>query len=151
VIGFSNWLAEAQSNAAAKLAQLRARNAKPNEKKAITKKELNDLEKTLDALFKHLKIDIEFSKHFFDRLHDKRNGKDITIAELNALFVAVHNKFGTVLSHKPDEFEAVMKSISTKLNVPFVIKLTKKGEIELISKTVMRKANFKTPNQELKV
>lgn len=143
-------LSEAPTAAMAKLAQLRAKNTK-QPRKLITKKELADLEKTLDALFKHLNIDIEFSKHFFDRLQDARNGKDISIEEVNALFVAVHNKFGKTLSNKPDDFQAVMKSIATKLNVPFVIKLNKKGMIELMSKTIMRKANFKTPNQELKV
>ncbi|RMG32810.1 MAG: hypothetical protein D6732_12935, partial [Methanobacteriota archaeon] len=51
----------------------------------ITKQQLDALEKHLDALFRHLNIDIEFTKHFFERLHDARNKKDITIDELNDL------------------------------------------------------------------
>jgi len=44
----------------------------------------------------------------------------------------------------------VLKSLKTKINVPFVIRLSNK-KIQLVSKTVMRKASFLTPNKEMKV
>jgi len=147
MLNFKDFLIERSNLAAEKLAALK------NKKVAqtpITAAQLDKLEKHLDALFKHLKIDIEFSKHFFDRLHDKRNGKTISIDELNALFQKVHKKFGVVLTQEPDKFEAVFKSIKSKINIPFVIKLNK-GMIEIISKTIMRKSNFGTSNKELKV
>jgi len=142
---FSDFLIERSNLAAERLAALKKEHAKP-----ISKSQLDTLEKFLDKLFSDLNIDIEFSNHFFDRLHDKRNKTPITIAELNDLFQKTHAKFGTKISHEPDKFEAVIKSISSKLNVPFVIRINT-GNIQLISKTIMRKDNFKTTSQEMKV
>jgi len=132
------------------LAKLKAKRNAPAEH-FITKSELSKLESNLDALFKHLNIDIEFSRHFFERLSDARNKKAITIQELNDLFVKVHNRFGKQISTKNKDYQAVMKDIMSSLNVPFVLNINKKGMIELMSKTIMRKKNFSTPNQELKV
>ena len=36
----------------------------------------------LDALFKSLGIDVEFTKHFIDRVNDERNKEQITMSEL---------------------------------------------------------------------
>jgi len=154
LLNFSSFIKERSNLAAEKLAALRNKSTstvkKTPEHRQITKPELDQLEKHLDALFKHLKIDIEFTRHFFDRLNNERNKKDITISELNDLFQKVHKKFGVKLTHEPDKFEAVFKSISSKINIPFVVKLNN-GMIEIISKTVMRKDSFKTSNQQLKV
>ena len=46
--------------------------------------------------------------------------------------------------------EAVIKDMKTDINVPFVLNL-RRGELELVAKTVMRKKNFKTPDRELAV
>lgn len=148
MISFSDFLKESSPTALAKLAQLKNKK-KPDS--PISKQQLDTLEKHLDSLFKHLNIDIEFSRHFFERLHDARNGKTITIKELNDLFEATHKKFGVSLSNKKNNFQAVIKSLATKINVPFVININRNGHIELVGKTIMRKASFKTPNQELKV
>lgn len=139
-------------NAAAALSRLRAKQAQTQQQRQlITKAQLDALERHLDALFRDVGIDIEFTKHFFERLHDARNKKDITIDELNDIFRKVHDRYGLSLKNKSDDWQAVMKSLTTKINIPFVLKINKRGHIELVSKTVMRKANFKTPNPELKV
>ena len=45
----------------------------------ITPVILNKLEKYLDALFARLGIDVEFTRHFLDRVNDERNIKQITV------------------------------------------------------------------------
>jgi len=142
---------EAPTAAMAKLQALRAaRQPKPEQPK-VTQSDLNRLESVLDKLFKHLDIDIEFTRHFLDRVNDARNIRNITIQELNDLFVKAHNKYGVSLSNKPNDFQAVLKSLMTNINIPFVINVNRQGHIELTAKTVMRKKDFKTPNPELKV
>ena len=44
-----------------------------------------------------------------------------------------------------------MKDMQTDINMPFVIDVNSKGELELIGKTIMRKSNFRTSNQEFTV
>jgi hypothetical protein len=48
----------------------------------ITKVDLGQVEKFADKLFSQVGIDVEFTRHFLDRANDKRNGKDINVAEL---------------------------------------------------------------------
>jgi hypothetical protein len=52
----------------------------------ITPAQLNALEKALDALFKSLGIDVEFTRHFIDRVNDERNQEQITMPELVNMF-----------------------------------------------------------------
>ncbi|MDX8383293.1 MAG: hypothetical protein R8M45_04370 [Ghiorsea sp.] len=140
-----------ENSASDTLARLKSKKSVTTKKTTISKVDLIKLEKHLDMLFKDLNIDIEFSSHFFDRLHDARNGKEITIDELNDIFTKAHTKYGVKISHSPDAFEAVLKSVATKINIPFVVNLKRNGMIEVTGKTVMRKKNFSTSNLELKV
>lgn len=107
----------------------------------------------LDRLWKHFKIDIAFTKHFAERMNDPRNHKQITLAELRDLFVKAYRKFGVRMSgFKADELEAVLVDINTSLNVPFVLKYDRRNdELDLVSKTVMRKKNFMTTSPKLAV
>ena len=117
----------------------------------ITPQVLNQIEAYADRLFAKLGIDIEFTKHFKDRLNDERNRKPITSAELIRLFREVYHKHGKRIANLPDEAQAVMKDMQTDINMPFVIDVNNKGELELIGKTIMRKPNFRTSNQEFTV
>jgi len=117
----------------------------------ITPQVLNQIEAYADRLFAKLGIDIEFTKHFKDRLNDERNRKPITSAELIRLFREVYHKHGKRIANLPDEAQAVMKDMQTDINMPFVIDVNSKGELELIGKTIMRKPNFRTSNQEFTV
>ena len=120
-------------------------------KDKITKQDIRNLEIILDRMFKSLDIDIEFTHHFIDRVNDKRNGKHITIDELQDVFNKTYNKLGNKLSHMKN-IEAVLHDIQNDINVPFVLKYNKNDSIlELISKTVMRKKNFKTKNKKYNV
>ena len=119
---------------------------------AITKADLKGLEKILDALFAKVGIDVEFTGHFLDRANDKRNKKQITIDELRVMFQKAFKKHGNKLKMKRGGMEAILKDIQTDINVPFVLKWdAKAGELDLITKTVMRKKNFKSPDDEFKV
>ena len=60
----------------------------------ISRADLVGLEKYVDKLFAKVGVDIEFSKHFIDRLKDARNKKPITMAELVRLFNQTFKNYG---------------------------------------------------------
>jgi len=107
----------------------------------ITKSQLNAIENYADKLFAKLGIDIEFTKHFLDRLNDKRNIKPISVPELMGMFKRLHKKHGKPLSKVDDDFDAVVKDFNSNINIPFAINVTP-NDIDLVAKTVMRKKRF---------
>ena len=114
----------------------------------ITKSDLDGIEKYADRLYKSLGIDVEFTRHFLDRVNDARNKKQITVAELIRLFKQSHKKYGKKIAKLGPDAEAVINDMQTDVNMPFVLKWDGK-ELDLIAKTVMRKTNFATSNQKL--
>jgi len=112
----------------------------------VTGSELQNIEKFADALWGKVGIDIEFTRHFFDRINDTRNGKPISSAELIRLFKKAYQKYGKQLGNTTN-IEAVIKDALTKINLPFVLKDIGNNEKQLVAKTVMRKNDFKTSNQ----
>ncbi len=116
---------------------------RPVIKEEITKPQLDSIEKYADGLFNKLGIDIEFTRHFLDRVNDKRNKKPITIAELIGMFKRLYKKHGKPLSKIDDDFNAVVKDFNNNINIPFAINVTD-DDIEMYAKTVMRKKDFKT-------
>jgi hypothetical protein len=118
----------------------------------VTSSQLGKLEIELDNLFKSVGVDIEFTKHFLDRVNDVRNGKEITIEELRDIFKKIYSQYKEQLIKYKDGFEAVFKNNPTNINIPFTISWDKEnGELDLISKTIMRKKDFETSNQILYV
>lgn len=113
---------------------------------AVTQAELDQVEKFADALWGKLGVDVEFTRHFMDRVNDERNGKQISPAELIRLFKKEYERNGKQISQLAGA-EGVMKDLLTTVNLPFVIKDTHDGK-ELVAKTVMRKDKFKTPDPE---
>ena len=111
--------------------------------KEIKKSDLDQVEKYADRIFASLGIDVEFTRHFLDRVNDKRNVKQITPAELTRLFKQSYKKYGKKIAQLGPDAEAVINDMKTDINMPFVLNL-KGGELELVAKTVMRKKNFKT-------
>jgi GNAT superfamily N-acetyltransferase len=83
--------------------------------------------------------DIEFTKHFFDRVNDSRNGKEISDAELTGFFkrLSKHKKQFKDFLEKYKQI--VVKDKRYDINIPFV-----KTANQIIAKTVMRKDDFKT-------
>lgn len=118
----------------------------------VTQQELDALEKVLDRVFAQLGIDVEFTRHFLDRVNDERNLKQITIQELAQLFKKEFVKWGKPIARLGPDAEAVMKDLASNINIPFALNWNKgSGMLELVAKTVMRKRNFRTPNKEFPV
>jgi|TARA_R110000868_G_scaffold123970_3_gene327975 hypothetical protein len=114
----------------------------------ITKKDLDAIEVYADRLYKSVGIDVEFTKHFLDRVNDARNKKQITVSELIRLFKQSYKKYGKKIAQLGPDAEAVINDMQTDVNMPFALKWDGK-ELDLIAKTVMRKKDFATSNQKL--
>ena len=118
----------------------------------ITPTQLNALEKALDALFQSLGIDVEFTRHFIDRVNDERNQEQITMPELVSMFKKEYQRWGKPIAQMGPDSEAVMKDLESDINIPFVLKWDRDNqELDLVAKSVMRKKNFKTSNKEFPV
>lgn len=116
----------------------------------ITQVQVNDLEKFADKLLNKYDIDIEFTRHFVDRLNDPRNNPDIKISELQKFFKKIEKTKGKSLKALGPDVEAVLKDMETDLNLPIVIRYAN-GEFEVTHKTIMRKKNFATTNQKVEI
>ena len=114
----------------------------------FTQKDVNDLEKFADRILKKYDIDVEFTRHFVDRLNDPRNSPEIKVSELQRFFKKIQRNKGKNIRNNPD-IEAVLKDMSTNLNLPVVIK-TKGDSFEVTNKTIMRKPDFKTTSKVIK-
>ena len=125
---------------------------KLNYNEAITQVDIDQLETFADKLFAKVGIDVEFTRHFLDRVNDARNNKPITMAELTRLFKQEFKRYGKPIAQMGPGQEAVMKDLQTDINLPFALQYDKENnELDLIAKTVMRKKDFKTPNREFPV
>ena len=60
----------------------------------LSKSDLDGVEKYADRLYAAAGIDVEFTRHFSDRVNDSRNKKQITVAELIRMFKQSYKKFG---------------------------------------------------------
>jgi hypothetical protein len=86
--------------------------------------------------------DIELGKetdHFFQRLNDPRNGKEISPAELTGFFKRLAKNKKKFLEFLKQYREFVVTDNRSKINIAFI-----KVANKLIAKTVMRKADFKS-------
>lgn len=115
----------------------------------VSQKQIKDLEVFADRLLNKFDIDIEFTKHFADRMNDSRNDPEIKIAELQQLFKKIAKEKGKNIKQNADA-EVVLKDIQKDLNLPVVINYKKdRDEFEVVNKTIMRKKNFATPNKTI--
>ena len=114
----------------------------------VSQKQIDDLEKFADRMLAKYDIDVTFTRHFVDRMNDTRNDPEIKVAELQKFYKKIQKKKGSQIKANPD-IEAVLKDMSTNLNLPVVINY-KNGDFEVVHKTIMRKKNFSTSSKELK-
>ena len=118
----------------------------------ITSAELDNVERFADNMFGKIGIDVEFTRHFLDRVNDERNVKPITVSELVRLFKQEYKRWGKPIAQLGPDAEAVMKDMKTDINMPFALRWDPRNqELDLIAKTVMRKKDFKTSNKEFPV
>jgi hypothetical protein len=83
--------------------------------------------------------DIEFSNHFFDRVNDTRNGKEISEPELTGFFKRLGRHKKQFIDFLEKYNQIVVKDDRSNINIPFV-----KMANKVIAKTVMRKGDFQT-------
>lgn len=90
-------------------------------------------------------IDIDLTgRHFFDRLNDPRNKRDISTYELMSFFRRLKKDKKKFIEFLKKYRQIVVTDKKTDINIPFMKKANK-----AIAKTVMRKHNFKTSNKRI--
>ena len=108
----------------------------------MSKSTLNKIEKFAEK--KLSPEDIEFTKHFFDRINDPRNGKEISDAELTGFFKRL-SKYKKQFKEFLEKYKQIVVTDKRhSINIPFV-----KQTNQIIAKTIMRKDDFKTSNPVL--
>ena len=120
-------------------------------KEDVSKSDLDQVEKYADKLFAAVGIDVEFTRHFLDRVNDERNKKPINTAELIRLFRLTYKKHGKKIPKMGPDAQAVIREMETDINMPFVLNVDRSGMLDMVAKTVMRKKDFKTSNPKLNV
>ena len=116
----------------------------------ISSGQLNQVEKYLDRVWAKVGIDVEFTRHFHDRVNDARNGKPINTAELLRIYKQVYKKYGKPISKMSKGTELLLKDMTTDINVPVVLRWNGR-ELEMIAKTVMRKKDFKSRTKKFSI
>ena len=112
--------------------------------------DLDKIEAFADHWFGKVGIDVEFTRHFIERLHTRDEA--ITARELAMLFKKEAQRWGKPIAQMDPNSEAVLKDMSSDVNVPFVLKWDRvHREFDLVAKTVMQKPDFKTPDREFTV
>ena len=116
----------------------------------ISMSQLNQVETHLDKIWAKVGIDVEFTRHFHDRVNDARNGKPINTAELLRIYKQIYKRYGKPISQLSKGTEILLKDMSTDINVPVVLRWNGR-ELEMIAKTVMRKKNFKSRTKKYSI
>jgi len=118
----------------------------------LSKSDLDAVERMADKLFAKVGIDVEFTRHFLDRVNDARNKKPISSGELVRIFKLTYKKHGSKISKLGKNAEAILHDINSHVNIPFILKWDPQNqEFDMISKTVMRKKDFKSDDPKLEV
>jgi len=113
----------------------------------VTQKQIQDLEKFADRLLDKFDVDVEFSRHFADRMNDSRNNPNISVAEIQKLFKKIAKRKAKGIKQNAGD-DVVLKDIQSDLNLPIVVRYDRnKDEYEIINKTIMRKKDFKTTSK----
>jgi dephospho-CoA kinase len=120
----------------------------------LTVAHMKAFEQFVDRMFKKFNVNFEFTKHFRERMTDSRNDPCIDMKELAGMIQKIYKKYqnGDKSLSKFVDAEAVIKDMQTDLNMPIAVEYDRKNdELVVISKTIMRKKNFRTPNPEIKI
>jgi hypothetical protein len=106
----------------------------------MAKTDMDSVEKYADSQMSPTDVDLgRETDHFFQRLNDPRNGKEISPAELTGLFKRLARNKKKFLEFLKQYKEFVVKDRVSNINIAFI-----KVANRLIAKTVMRKADFKS-------
>jgi hypothetical protein len=106
----------------------------------MAKADMDAVEKYADAQMSPEDVELgRETDHFFQRLNDPRNGKEISPAELTGFFKRLAKNKKKFLEFLQKYREFVVTDNRSKINIAFI-----KVANKLIAKTVMRKADFKS-------
>ena len=112
----------------------------PNELQEMAKADMDKVEKYADSQLSPEDVVLgKETDHFFQRLNDPRNGKEISPAELTGFFKRLAKNKKKFLEFIKQYNEFVVKDKRTGINIPFMVQANK-----LIAKTIMRKDDFKS-------
>ena len=109
----------------------------------LDKSDLKSIEPFADKQLNPVDVDLT-SSHFFDRLNDPRNDKEISNAELIGFFKRLAKKKKELFNFLTKYKEIVASDIRTNINIPFL-----KQADKIIAKTILRKKDFQTSNPQL--
>jgi hypothetical protein len=116
----------------------------------VSSTQFKQIERFADNLFKHLNIDVQFTKHFKDRTNDTRNKPDITGQELIDFFKAAFVKQGKHIASLGDGLQGILNDVHGNLNLPFTLQWDDRNqELDLVAKTIMRNKNFLSHGQRI--
>tara|TARA_R110001592_G_scaffold87117_3_gene257218 strand:- start:3679 stop:4446 length:768 start_codon:yes stop_codon:yes gene_type:complete len=108
---------------------------------------MGDLQKIDTYADSKMGVDVVLTgKHFFDRLNDPRNKKDISEAELIGFFKRLSKNKKKFIEFLNKYKQIVATDTRTNINIPFMKRANK-----VIAKTVMRKSDFKTSNLKFNI
>jgi len=109
---------------------------------------MDDLQKIDQFADKQLNpLDVVITdKHFFDRLNDPRNGKEISQAELIGFFKRLGKNKKKFVEFLDKYEQMVAVDDRTNINIPFMKQANK-----AIAKTIMRKQDFKSSTPKLDI
>ena len=112
-------------------------------KEKLDKKDIKQIDTFADKQLDPVDVDLT-SDHFFDRLNDPRNDKEISNAELIGFFKRLAKKKKNLLDFLSKYKEIVASDSRTDINIPFL-----KQADKIIAKTILRKKDFQTSNPQL--
>lgn len=118
-----------------------------NECQLVGMKQIREFEKVVDKLFEKFGLDFNFTRHFAERLGDKRNNPCITLKELAHFIKKIYKKQGKSLKGVAGA-EAVVRDLQKDLNIPVAVTYDQRNdEFDVVMKTIMRKKNFRSPDR----
>ena len=118
----------------------------------ITPRDLKNVEDYADDLFSDVGVDVEFTRHFLDRVNDLRNKEDITPQELKLLYQKAYDKYANMISKLNPGEERVLTDPDTQINIPVAIGWDGRSpDKDMVGKTVMKKKDFKTTSASPKI
>lgn len=121
----------------------------PHEK--VSWNDLKRLESVLDSMFASAKLDISFTRHFWERINGSRGyGGTVTIPELQDAFRKTYAKYAQKIKDHPADWKAIILDVSKNLNMPFTLDWDGKTK-SMVMVTAMKKPNFMSADPKLPV
>ena len=114
-------------------------------KEDFDQQDVEDLDNLADRELNPIDVDLS-GNHFFDRLNDPRNNPEIDYLELEDFFTKLGDNREEFIDFLNKYKNVVATDNETNINIPFM-KMANKA----IAKTVMRKRNFKTPDEKIEL